>query len=64
MIGTSKIYNRLTMVNHLNYIQENLVYPIGLTRKLALEHKNFTHLKSFVDNWNKTHELKIEVIKY
>ena len=64
MIGTSKIYNRLTMVNHPNYIQENLVYPIGLTRKLALEHKNFTHLKSFVDNWNTIYTNEAFNIKY
>ena len=60
----SNIYNRLTRVNQGNYVNESLVYPVGLTRKLALQHKNFTHLKSYIDNWNTVYENESFNVKY
>ena len=64
MITMSNIYNRLTRVNQGNYVNESLVYPVGLTRKLALQHKNFTHLKSYIDNWNTVYENESFNVKY
>lgn len=64
MITMSNIYNRLTRVNQGNYVNESLVYPVGLTRKLALQHKNFAHLKSYIDNWNTVYENESFNVKY
>ena len=64
MITTSMIYNRLASVNQTNYVHESLVYSVGFTRKLALQHKNFSHLKSYIDNWNTVYTNESFNVKY